>query len=77
MNIDDSNKAVFKNIRDIIFDVKKRGGIGVKILGGYFPFSVDANLLHISAEGKILEDPWVEPEEFIYSRTVSPFEAHI
>ena len=42
---------------------------------GDAPFSVDANLLHISAEGKILEDPWVEPEEFIYSRTVSPFEA--
>ncbi len=42
---------------------------------GEAPFSVDANLLHISAEGKILEDPWVEPEEFVYSRTKSPFEA--
>ena len=42
---------------------------------GESPFSVDANLLHISAEGKILEDPWVEPEEFIYSRTKSPFDA--
>ncbi len=42
---------------------------------GETPFSVDANLLHISAEGKILEDPWLEPEEFIYSRTVSPLEA--
>ena len=42
---------------------------------GDAPFSIDANLLHISAEGKILEDPWVEPEEFIYSRTKSPFEA--
>ncbi len=42
---------------------------------GEAPFSVDANLLHISAEGKILEDPWIEPEEFIYSRTVSPLEA--
>ena len=42
---------------------------------GEAPFSVDANLLHISAEGKILEDPWIEPEEFIYSRTISPFEA--
>ena len=42
---------------------------------GDAPFSVDANLLHISAEGKILEDPWVEPEEFIYSRTISPFQA--
>ena len=42
---------------------------------GEAPFSVDANLLHISAEGKILEDPWLEPEEFIYSRTKSPFDA--
>jgi argininosuccinate synthase len=39
---------------------------------GEAPFSVDANLLHISAEGKVLEDPWQEPEEFVYSRTVSP-----
>src|SRR6201984_1478185 len=39
---------------------------------GEAPFSVDANLLHISAEGKVLEDPWVEPEEFVYSRTVAP-----
>ena len=42
---------------------------------GEAPFSVDANLLHISAEGKILEDPWIEPEEYVYSRTKSPFEA--
>ena len=42
---------------------------------GEAPFSVDANLLHISAEGKVLEDPWEEPEEFIYSRTKSPFDA--
>ncbi len=39
---------------------------------GEAPFSVDANLLHISAEGKALEDPWVEPEEFVYSRSVAP-----
>jgi argininosuccinate synthase len=39
---------------------------------GEAPFSTDANLLHISAEGKVLEDPWVEPEEFVYSRTVAP-----
>jgi len=31
--------------------------------------------LHISAEGKVLEDPWVEPEEYIYSRSVSPEDA--
>ena len=39
---------------------------------GEAPFSTDANLLHISAEGKVLEDPWSEPEEFVYSRTVAP-----
>ncbi|MBV8778482.1 MAG: argininosuccinate synthase, partial [Alphaproteobacteria bacterium] len=39
---------------------------------GEAPFSVDANLLHISAEGKVLEDPWNEPEEYVYSRTVAP-----
>jgi argininosuccinate synthase len=39
---------------------------------GEAPFSVDANLLHISAEGKALEDPWHEPGEFVYSRSVSP-----
>ncbi len=39
---------------------------------GEAPFSVDANLLHISAEGKVLEDPWVAPEEYVYSRSVSP-----
>jgi argininosuccinate synthase len=39
---------------------------------GEAPFSVDANLLHISAEGKVLEDPWQEPEEYVYSRTAAP-----
>src|SRR5580693_3845402 len=42
---------------------------------GEAPFSVDANLLHISAEGKVLEDPWEEPEEYVYSRTVAPEQA--
>ena len=42
---------------------------------GEAPFSVDANLLHISAEGKVLEDPWVAPEEYIFSRSVSPEDA--
>src|SRR5438552_5967228 len=39
---------------------------------GEAPFSVDANLLHISAEGKVLEAPSVEPEEYVFSRTVAP-----
>ena len=42
---------------------------------GEAPFSVDANLLHISAEGKVLEDPWIAPEEYIFSRSVSPEDA--
>ena len=42
---------------------------------GEAPFSVDANLLHISAEGKVLEDPWVAPEKFIFSRSVAPEDA--
>ncbi|MBX7146304.1 MAG: argininosuccinate synthase [Alphaproteobacteria bacterium] len=39
---------------------------------GEAPFSTDANLLHISAEGKILEDPWIEAPDYVYSRTVAP-----
>ena len=42
---------------------------------GEAPFSVDANLLHSSSEGKVLEDPWQEPPEFVYQRTVSPMDA--
>ena len=39
---------------------------------GEAPFSVDANLLHISAEGKVLEDPAQPAPEFVYTRTCSP-----
>jgi len=39
---------------------------------GEAPFSVDANLLHTSSEGKLLEDPSVEAPESVYQRTVSP-----
>jgi len=42
---------------------------------GEAPFSVDANLLHISAEGKVLEDPAEEAPEYVYSRTVRPEDA--
>ena len=42
---------------------------------GEAPFSVDANLLHISAEGKVLEDPWQEAPDYVYSRTVDPEKA--
>jgi argininosuccinate synthase len=39
------------------------------------PYSTDANLLHISYEGKALEDPWVEPDEEMFTRTVAPEKA--
>jgi argininosuccinate synthase len=42
---------------------------------GEAPFSVDANLLHISAEGKVLEDPWETAPDYVYSRTVAPEDA--
>jgi argininosuccinate synthase len=42
---------------------------------GEAPFSVDANLLHSSSEGKVLEDPAVEAESIVYQRTLSPEEA--
>ncbi len=42
---------------------------------GEAPFSVDANLLHSSSEGKILEDPGQEPDEIVYQRTISPMAA--
>jgi argininosuccinate synthase len=42
---------------------------------GEAPFSVDANLLHSSSEGKVLEDPAIEPPAYVYQRTISPMEA--
>src|SRR6202171_5552470 len=42
---------------------------------GEAPFSVDANLLHASSEGKVLEDPGVEADAIVYQRTLSPEEA--
>ena len=42
---------------------------------GEAPFSVDANLLHTSSEGKVLEDPAVDAPEYVYQRTVSPEDA--
>ncbi len=42
---------------------------------GEAPYSTDANLLHISYEGKALEDPWVAPSETMFTRSVSPEEA--
>ena len=42
---------------------------------GEAPFSVDANLLHISAEGKVLEDPADDAPEYVFSRSVKPEDA--
>ncbi len=42
---------------------------------GESPFSVDANLLHSSSEGKVLEDPALEAEEYVFQRTISPEDA--
>ena len=42
---------------------------------GESPFSIDANLLHSSSEGKVLEDPAVAPEEYVFQRTISPEDA--
>ncbi|HCS71094.1 MAG TPA: argininosuccinate synthase [Rhodospirillaceae bacterium] len=42
---------------------------------GEAPYSQDANLLHISSEGKVLEDPWIEADDSIYTRVVAPWDA--
>jgi argininosuccinate synthase len=42
---------------------------------GEAPFSVDANMLHSSSEGKVLEDPDVAPPPYVYQRSLSPMEA--
>src|SRR5258705_6935456 len=42
---------------------------------GEAPFSVDANLLHTSSEGKVLEDPAQEVPDYVYSRTINPEDA--
>ena len=65
----------FEGRQDLIEYAESRQIPIAKDKRGEAPFSVDANLLHASSEGKILEDPWVEGEEFIYSRTTAPEEA--
>ena len=62
--------------RDALLDWASSRQIPVpKDKRGEAPFSVDANLLHISAEGKVLEDPAQEAPEFVYSRTRAPQDA--
>ena len=61
------------NSRTKLLEYAEKHGIEIaKDKRGEAPFSVDANLLHTSSEGKALEDPNVEAPEFVYQRTVSP-----
>jgi argininosuccinate synthase len=59
--------------REALIDYAEKHQIPIpKDKRGEAPFSQDANLLHISCEGKALEDPWVEAGEYVYSRSVAP-----
>jgi len=64
------------NSRSKLIAYAKEHGISVpKGKEGAQPYSMDANLLHISYEGEVLEDPWQGPDEAMYLRTVSPEQA--
>ena len=64
------------NSRNKLIEYAEKHNIEIaKDKRGEAPFSVDANLLHTSSEGKVLEDPFQEAPEYIYQRTVSPEEA--
>ena len=61
------------NSREKLIDYAEKHQIPIaKDKRGEAPFSVDANLLHTSSEGKLLEDPWEESPEYIYGRINSP-----
>ena len=60
------------NSRNQLIDFAEKHQIPIaKDKRGESPFSTDANLLHTSSEGKVLEDPWQEAPEYVYSRTKS------
>ena len=62
--------------REALLDFAEKHQIPIaKDKRGEAPFSVDANLLHSSSEGKVLEDPAVEAPEFVYQRTIAPEDA--
>ena len=64
------------NSREKLLEYAERHGIPVEARRkGGSPYSMDANMLHISYEGGILEDPWVEPEPDIWRRTTAPDQA--
>ena len=61
------------NSREKLIDYAEKHQIPIaKDKRGEAPFSVDANLLHTSSEGKLLEDPWEEAPEYVYGRINSP-----
>ena len=63
--------------REKLMDYAERHGIPVDFAkkGKKSPYSMDANLLHISYEGGVLEDPWSEPEEEMWRWSVAPEKA--
>ncbi|MDO9336822.1 MAG: argininosuccinate synthase [Caulobacter sp.] len=62
--------------REALLDFAQKHQIPIaKDKHGEAPFSVDANLLHSSSEGKVLEDPAVEAPEFVHMRTIAPEDA--
>ena len=62
--------------REALLDFAEKHQIPIsKDKRGEAPFSIDANLLHSSSEGKVLEDPAVEAPEFVHQRTISPEDA--
>src|ERR1700753_4075283 len=64
------------NSRASLIDYAEKHQIPIpKDKRGEAPYSTDANLLHISYEGKVLEDPWVAPHEDMFTRSVSPEKA--
>ncbi len=65
----------FKSRTDLLDFAEKHQIPIAKDKRGEAPFSVDANLLHSSSEGKVLEDPAEEPPPYVFQRTLSPEEA--
>ncbi|KAG1702784.1 Argininosuccinate synthase [Nymphon striatum] len=65
----------FKSRTDLLEFAKEHQIPVPKDKEGEAPFSVDANLLHSSSEGKVLEDPALEASEHVYQRTISPMDA--
>ncbi|MBV9901000.1 MAG: argininosuccinate synthase [Alphaproteobacteria bacterium] len=62
--------------REALLDFAEKNQIPIaKDKRGEAPFSIDANLLHSSSEGKVLEDPAVEAPEYVHQRTIAPEDA--